>query len=322
MLAIVYDRYGPPEVLRAEEMKNPTPADNEVLIQVRAASVNPMDWRLMRGRPSFIRLFTGLRKPRNRRVGVDAAGEVAAVGAGVTRFKIGDAVFGACTGAFAQYACARETALALKPRNVTFELAAAAPIAALTALQGLRDKGKLKAGQRVLINGAAGGVGTFAVQMARWMGAEVTGVCSAKNAEMVRSIGAERVVDYAREDCTEGAEKYDVIFDLMANHSLRALRRVMRPHGIYVGGGGGKDVRLSEILLGMAQMKMLSVFTSRKMVGLLAKAKAADLELIGNLMEIGQVRPVIDRCYPLSEVEAAIRYSEAGHVRGKLVIVV
>jgi len=321
VLAIVYDRYGPPEVLRAEEMENPTPADNEVLIRVRAASVNPMDWHLMRGRPAFIRLFTGLRKPRNRRVGVDAAGEVAAVGAGVTRFKPGDAVFGACRGAFAQFACARQTALARKPRNVTFELAAAAPIAALTALQGLRDKGELKVGQRVLINGAAGGVGTFAVQIARWMGAEVTGVCSAKNAAMVQSIGAELVVDYAREDFTQLPRTYDVIFDLMANHSLRALRRVMRPHGVYIGAGGGGDVRLSEILLGMVRMKMLSVFTSRKMVGLLAKAKAADLELIGNLLETGQVRPVIDRCYPLREAEAAIRCSEAGNVRGKLVIV-
>src|SRR5207253_1136395 len=246
MKAIVYRNYGSPDVLRLEEIEKPTAGDTEILIKVRAAAVNPLDL-LFRGTSYMVRMITGLRKPKDTRLGVDVAGQVEAVGRNVTQFKLGDAVFGTCKGAFAEYACTSESALVLKPDNVMFEQAASVPIAAITALQGLRlgglglgglgDKGHIQPGQKVLINGAAGGVGTFAVQIAKSFGADVTGVCSTRNVEMVRSIGADHVIDYSQEDFTRSGQHYDVIFDLVANHSLSACRRVLNPRGIYIGAG-------------------------------------------------------------------------------------
>ncbi len=237
MKAIVYSNYGSPDVLRCEVIEKLTPKDDEVLIKVRAASVNPYDWHFMRGLPYFLRLRVGLRKPKDTRLGVDAAGQVETIGRNVTQFKPGDEVFGLCRGAFAEYACASESKLARKQGNVTFEQAASVPIAGLTALQGLRDKGQLQPGQKVLINGAAGGVGTFAVQIAKSFGAEVTGVCSTRNVDMVRSIGADHVIDYTQEDFTKKEQRYDLILDCIANHSLSAFRRVLTGCGKSRGGG-------------------------------------------------------------------------------------
>jgi NADPH:quinone reductase-like Zn-dependent oxidoreductase len=247
MKAAVYTGYGPPEVVHIVDLEKPVPKDNEVSIRVRAASVNPMDWHFMQGKPYVGRLAFGLRKPKDARVGRDVAGEVEAVGCNVTEFKPGDGVFGACRGAFAEYACASDSRLAMKPENVTFEQAAAVPVAALTALQGLRDKGKMQPGQKVLINGAAGGVGTFAVQIAKSLGGNVTGVVSTRNLEMVRSIGADLVVDYTREDFTRGGQRYDLVFDLIGNHSLSACRRVLSPNGTYIAAGviGAPEGRLT-----------------------------------------------------------------------------
>ena len=238
MKAVVYYNYGSPGVLRCEEIAKPTPGDDEVLIEVRAASVNPLDWHFMRGTPYFIRLMLGLRKPKLPRLGVDVAGLVEAAGRNVTQFKPGDRVFGSCRGAFAEYVCTSQAALAVKPDNVTFEQAASVPMAALTALQAFRDKGHIQPGQKVLINGAAGGVGTFAVQIARSFGAEVTGVCSTRNVDMVRSLGADRVIDYTQGDFTGNGQQYDVILDLIANHSLSACRRILNPKGTYIAAGG------------------------------------------------------------------------------------
>src|SRR5712691_2830069 len=247
MKAIVYRTYGSPNVLHLEETATPTPTDDQVLIRVRAASVNPYDWHFMRGKPYIMRMMIGgLRKPKDTRLGVDFAGTVEAVGKNVTRFKPGDEVFGGRTGAFAEYVCVRESrAVALKPANVTFEQAASVPIAGITALQGVRDKGKVQPGQKVLIYGASGGVGTFAVQIAKSMGADVTGVCSTKNLDMVRSLGADHVIDYTKEDFTKGDQRYDVILDNVANHSLSECRRVLNPDGKYVliGGGGVNEGR-------------------------------------------------------------------------------
>jgi NADPH:quinone reductase-like Zn-dependent oxidoreductase len=231
MKAIVFRKYGSPDDLTIEEIEKPTPGDDQVLIRVRAASVNPLDWHYMRGKPYIIRLEAGMRKPKDTRLGADVAGEVEAVGRNITQFKPGDAVFGGCWGAFAEYVCTSESALVMKPDNLTFEQAASASVAAFTALQGLRDKGGIKPGMKVLINGAAGGVGTFAVQIARSFGAVVTGVCSTKNVDMVRSIGADQVVDYTREDFTKGGKRYDLIFDLVGNHSLSACMRALTPKG-------------------------------------------------------------------------------------------
>src|SRR6266550_2555184 len=233
MKAIVYRNYGSPDVLKCEEIEKPTAGDDEVLIKVRAASVNPLD-RLFRGTSYIVRILTGLRKPKDTRLGVDVAGQVEAVGRKVTQFKSGDPVFGSCRGAFAEYACTSERALVLKPANVTFEQAACVPVAAVTAVQGLRDKGQIQPGQKVLINGAAGGVGTFAVQIAKSFGADVTGVCSTSNVDMVRSIGADRVIDYTREDFTASAHRYDLILDCIGNHSFSARRRVLNPKGIFI----------------------------------------------------------------------------------------
>jgi NADPH:quinone reductase-like Zn-dependent oxidoreductase len=320
MRAIVYRRYGPPDVLQCEEVEKPTAGDNQVLIKVRAASVNPYDWHFMRGEPYLLRLMAGPRRPRDTRLGVDVAGEVEAVGTNVTRFKPGDRVFGMGRGAFAEYACAAESALVMKPENVTFEQAASAGIAALTALQGLRDKGRVRPGQKVLVNGAAGGVGTYAVQIAKAFGAGVTGVCSSRNVEMVRSIGADRVIDYTREDFTQNGQRHDVLLDCVGNHSLAACRRVLNVRGIYVGAGGRAGRWMIGPLVRSITAPALSLFGSRKFVSLLAKSSNEDLTLVQELMQSGKVTPVIDRRYMLSEVSEAIRYLEEGHARGKVVI--
>jgi NADPH:quinone reductase-like Zn-dependent oxidoreductase len=318
MKAIVFHNYGSPDVLKYEEVEKPTAGDNEVLLRVRAAAVNPLDWHQMRGTPYILRLW-GLRKPKFTRLGVDVSGEIEAVGRNVTQFKPGDAVFGACRGAFAEYACTSDSGLVFKPDNVTFEQAASVPVAAFTALQGLRDKGQIQRGQKVLINGAAGGVGTLAVQIAKWFGADVTGVCSARNVDMVRSIGADQVIDYLQEDFTKSGQRYDLIFDCVGNHSLFACRRVLNPKGRYVvvGAPGGPWVGpLSLVIKGL----VLSRFVSQTMVMLLGRKSKEDLTIMHELMAAGKVMPVIDRRYRLIEVPAAIRYLEEGHARGKVVI--
>ena len=271
MKAAVYTRYGPPDVVQITDVEKPVPKDNEVLIKVRAASVNPLDWHSMRGTPYFIRIMAGLRKPKITRLGVDVAGQVEAVGRNVTQFKPGDEVFGMCKGAFAEYACTSESALVMKPDNVTFEQAASVPMAAFTALQGLRDKGRIQPGQKVLINGAAGGVGTFAVQIAKSFGADVTGVCSTRNVDMVRSIGADHVIDYTQEDFTKSGQLYDLIFDCVGNHSLSACRRVLNPKGIYILVGGPSGRWMIGPLARLIAALVLSRFVSQKLIMVLAK---------------------------------------------------
>src|SRR5205085_8073577 len=286
-----------------------------------AASLNPLDWHYMRGTPYLMRMDTGLRKPKGKRLGVDFAGTVEAVGRNVTLFKPGDEVFGGRDGAFAEYVCARaDRAVALKPANLTFEQAASIPIAAITALQALRDKGKIQPGQKVLINGASGGVGTFAVQIAKSFGANVTGVCSTKNVEMVRSLGADQVIDYTKEDFTKGGQLYDVILDNVPNHSLSECRHILNPKGKYVmiGGGGPNDGRWIGPFGRIINMLTLSPFVSQNVGMILADLNTKDLTILGDLMQAGKVTPVIDRSYRLSEVPAAIRYLEEGHARGKV----
>ncbi len=325
MKAIVYRNYGSPDVLRLEEIEKPSAGDNEVLIKVRAASVNPLDL-LFRGTSYMVRMITGLRRPKDTRLGVDVAGQVEAVGRNVTQFKPGDAVFGTCKGAFAEYACAPESALVVKPDNVTFEQVASVPIAALTALQGLRlgglgDKGQIQAKHKVLINGASGGVGTFAVQIAKSFGADVTGVCSTKNVDMVRSIGAKQVFDYTREDFTKSGQsydqRYDLILDCVGNHSLLAHRRALNPNGVCVVAGAKG---LWDFLTHALAAPVLSRLVSQKFVTFIAKLNKEDLTMMRELMATGKVTPVIDRRYSLSEVPEAIRYLEKRHARGKVVI--
>jgi NADPH:quinone reductase-like Zn-dependent oxidoreductase len=321
-----YTRYGPPDVVEVNDLDKPVPRDNEVLIKVRAASVNPLDWKTMTGGPFIVRLLLGLRKPKIKHLGFDVAGQVEAVGRNVTQFKPGDAVFGTCRGAFAEYACTCESArvmksaLVMKPDNVTFEQAACVPTAALTALQGLRDKGQIQPGQKVLINGAAGGVGTFAVQIAKSFGTDVTGVCSTRNVDMVRSIGADRVIDYTQEDFTRSGQRYDLLFDAVGNHSLSACRRVLVPKGILIMVGAPNDARLIGLLARLIGALVLSVFVSQKLVIFLAKSTKEDLTIVGELMATGKVIPVIDRRFSLSEVPEALRYLEEGHARGKVAI--
>ena len=338
MKAAVYTRYGAPDVVQIVDVEMPIPRDNEVLIKVRAASVNPLDEGLIRGGG---RIVNGLRKPKITRLGVDVAGEVEAVGRNVTQFKAGDEVFGACIrdpqdsalkvwipqGAFAEYACAPESALVMKPDNVTFEQAASVPVAAFTALQGLRlgssgDKGHIQSGQKVLINGAAGGVGTFAVQIAKSFGVEVTGVCSTKNVEMVRSIGADRVIDYTQEDFTKLGQQYDLLFDCIGNHSLSACRRALTPNGICVMVGEKSGRKVIALLARLIAAFVLSRFVSQKLVTFLARPNKKDLTIMHDLMKAGTVRPVIDKCYSLVEVPEAICYLAKGHARGKVVITV
>lgn len=321
MKAIVHHEYGPPEVLRLEAIEKPVPADDQLLIRVRAASVNPLEWHFMRGTPYLMRLDGGLSRPKSTRMGVDFSGTVEAVGRNVTGFAPGDAVFGGKNGALAEYVCATPRAVVAKPANLSFEQAAAVPIAAVTALQGLRDSGKLQPGQKVLINGASGGVGTFAVQIAKVLGAEVTGVCSTRNVDLVRSLGAERVVDYTRENFTEGTERYDLILDMVGNHDLLDLRRVLNPDGRYVmvGGPSGRWTRPMDRAL---RAMILSWFVSQEMGMCLASLNPEDLTTLRDLMAAGTVTPVIDREFKLSEVPEAIRYLETGRARGKVVVVV
>ncbi|MBZ5579869.1 MAG: NAD(P)-dependent alcohol dehydrogenase [Acidobacteriia bacterium] len=325
MKAAVNRTYGSPSVVRIEDVEKPIPKDDEVLIRVRAASVNPMDKTGMRGTPYLARLMGGLRKPKDTRMGVDVAGQVESVGKDVTDFKPGDEVFGMCKGAFAEYACTSESgiiksALALKPPGVSFEQAAAVPVAGLTALQGLRDKGRIRPGHQVLIHGAAGGVGTFAVQIAKSFGAEVTGVCSTRNVSMVRSLGADRVIDYTKEDFTKGGQRYDILLDCIGDHSLFACRRVLTPKGFCVGVGAphGRWLAPVDRLLGAL---VLSLFL-KNLIPFIAKASPEDLTVLQGLIQAGKVTPVIDRRYPLSEVADALGYLEEGHVRGKVVITV
>jgi NADPH:quinone reductase-like Zn-dependent oxidoreductase len=325
MNAVVYHEYGTADVLRFEQVERPLPNDNQVLIRVRAAAANPLDWHYMRGTPYVMRIGdTGLLKPKDPRLGVDVAGEVVAVGKDVTQFKPGDEVFGTSGGAFAEYAPASEKKVVLKPASLTFEQAAAVPVAALTALQGLRDKGRIQPGQKVLINGASGGVGTFAVQIAKSFGADVTGVCSTRNVDMVRSLGADHVIDYTKEDFTRSAQRYDLILDNVGNQPLLGFRRVMNPKGILVmiGGGGPNDGRWIGPLARPIRAFFLSPFVSQELVTLLASINKADLGVLKELMEAKEVTPVIDRTYTLSEVPAAIRYLEEGHARGKVIIAV
>jgi len=320
MKAIVHHCYGPPEVLKYEDAVKPTPADDQVLVKVHAASLNPLDWHFMRGTPYLIRVGTGFGKPKDPRLGVDFAGTVEAVGKNVTRFKPGDEVFGGGDGAFAEYLIIRENrALAAKPANLSFEQAASVPIAGVTALEALRDKGLVQPGQKVLINGASGGVGTFAVQIAKTYGADVTGVCSTRNSDLVRSLGADHIIDYTREDFTEGSEHYDVILDTVGNHSLSEIRRVLNPKGTLLIIGGPKGNWLGP-MGGMFMAVILSPFVSQKFIPFIAKLNKEDLVTLGDLMQSGKIKPVIDRRYTLSELPAAMGYLEEGHARGKVVI--
>ncbi len=331
MKAIVYHNYGSPSVLQYEEIEKPAAGDNDVLIKVRAASVNPLDCGSLKGVPYIFRIVFGVRKPtaaRPGRPGVDVAGLVEAVGRNITQFKPGDEVFGVCVsdprasgakawvhhqGTFAEYVCAPESALVMKPDNVTFEQAASVPVAAFTALQGLRDKGQIQPGQKVLINGAAGGVGTFAVQIAKSFGAEVTGVCSTKNVDMVRSIGAGHVIDYTHEEFAKGDQRYDLIFDCIGNHSLLECRRVLDPKGTYVMVGDLSDRGMIGLLARLIAALVLSRLASRKVVTFLARPNKEDLTIMSNLMKDGKVKPVIDKRYSLSEVPQAVRYLAGKH---------
>jgi NADPH:quinone reductase-like Zn-dependent oxidoreductase len=323
MKAVVYCDYGVAN-LKFQDVEKPTPADDQLLVRVRAASVNPLDWHFVEGTPFVMRaLAGGLRKPKDTQLGVDFAGTVEAVGKNVTKFKPGDEVFGGRTGAFADYVCVRESrAVALKPASITFEQAASVPIAAITALQALRDKGQIKAGQRVLINGASGGVGTFAVQIAKSMGAEVTGVCSTRNLDLVRSLGADHLIDYTKEDFTKTDQPYDVIIDNVGNRSLSECRRALKPKGILVlvGGGGANEQGIIGPMAKPIKAMLLSPFVSQKVGMILAELNHDDLAFLADLMQSGKLKAVIDRTYKLSDVPEAIKYVEQGHARGKVVI--
>jgi NADPH:quinone reductase-like Zn-dependent oxidoreductase len=338
MKAIVHYDYGSPDVLQCRDIEKPAAADNEVLIRVRAASVNPLDCGSLQGVPYVFRLMFGLRRPSLTdpgRPGVDLAGTVEAVGRNVTGFKPGDDVFGVCIrnprssgakvwvqrqGSFAEYVCAPEATLVVKPDSATFEQAASVPVAGFTALQALRDKGHIRPGQKVLINGAAGGVGTFAVQIAKSFGAEVTGVCSTANVDMVRSIGADRVIDYTQEDFTRQGRLYDLVLDCVGNHPLSACRRVLSPDGICVIAGDLSGRGVTGMVARLVATLVLSRFPRRKLVAFLAKPNKTDLTILRELLQAGRVKPVIDRRYSLTEVPQAFRYLAKKHARGKVVI--
>ncbi|WP_031148565.1 NAD(P)-dependent alcohol dehydrogenase [Streptomyces erythrochromogenes] len=324
MKAIVQDRYGSPGVLELREVERPPVGDREVLVRVRAASVNARDWHLMRGDPYLARLVLGLRRPKVRIRGTDFAGRVEAVGKEVTRLRPGDEVFGEAEGAFAEYVCAPADAVEPKPANLTFEQAAAVPLAGNTALMGLRDLGRLRPGQRVLVNGASGGVGTFAVQIAKALGAEVTGVCGTRNTELVRSLGADHVVDYSREDFTRTGRRHDLVLDLVGNRSLAACRRALTPGGTLVLSGGG--VSEGGSLVGpmslLVRGRALSGFVRQRLLVLTAAPDRENLAALRELVESGRVTPAVDRTYPLREVPEAIRYLEVEHARAKVVITV
>jgi NADPH:quinone reductase-like Zn-dependent oxidoreductase len=323
MKAIVYDRYGPPDVLRLREIDAPVAADDEVLVSVRACSVNPADWHTMTGTPQVARLQFGLRGPKTGRLGIDVAGVVEAVGKDVTQFHPGDEVFGGKNRAFAEFVCIREDgAIVVKPASLTFEEAAAVPVAAITALQGLRDKGGIQAGYRVLVNGASGGVGTFAVQIAKALGAEVTAVCSTRNVELARSLGADRVVDYTSEDFTRTDERYDLILDGVGNRTWPERRDLLTPHGTLVVVGGSKENRMIGPLGDVLKVRLAAIRGSRKAVFFIAKLNKEDMEFLRGLLEAGTVRSVIDRRYTLSEVSDALAYLGEGHAQGKIVVTV
>ena len=321
MQAVVYCDYGSPDVLKLETVEKPVPTDSQVLVRVRAAAVNPLDWHYMRGTPQLARMEMGLRKPKVIRLGVDFAGTVEAVGSAITRFKPGDEVFGARTGAFAQYVTVRESYVVSKPSNVSFEQAAAVPVAALTALQALRDQGQLRPGQKVLINGASGGVGTFAVQIARALGADVTGVCSGRNVELVRSLGAHHVIDYTKENFTTGEQRYDLIVDNVGNHPVPDIRRVLTPHGRYVMVGGPSE-GWADPLPRVLSLVVTSWFVDQDLRFFISKVDRDDLTLLRDMIEAGTITPMIDRTYSLSEVPQAIAYLETGRARAKVAITV
>jgi NADPH:quinone reductase-like Zn-dependent oxidoreductase len=323
MRAIVQDQYGSADVLHLQEVDKPEVGDDDVLLRVHAAGVHIGDWHVMTGEPRLMRMMGfGFRAPKARVRGMDVAGTVESVGKNVTRFQAGDDVFGICDGSFAEYACARADKLAPKPTNLTFEQAAAIPTSACTALQALRGPGEIQAGQRVLINGASGGIGLFAVQIAKSLGAEVTGVCSTPKMEMVQSIGADHVIDYTKDDFTRSAQRYDLILDMVGNRSLAQLRRALTPRGtlVLVGGEGG-DRWIGALSRSMRAL-VVSPFVSQQLRPVLGAANTQDLEFLKDLVEAGKVRPVVDRTYPLSEVPDAIRYLTNGHARGKIIIIV
>lgn len=323
MKAVVFSEYGSPDVLRVETVDVLQPADDQVLVRVKAAAANPLDWHRVRGTPYLVRLEGGFRAPQNPRLGADFAGEVVAVGKAVTKYKPGDAVFGVAGGAFAEYVRPRESRIAAVPAGVSFEEAAAIPVAAMTALQGLRDHGQVKAGQKVLINGASGGVGTYAVQLAKLMGAEVTAVCSARNAELVRELGADHVVDYTAEDFTLRPERYDVVIDNVGMRPLSEVQRVLTDTGIVVtiGGGGVDEWRWFGPVLARPVTSLLrSPLTDKRHTFFVAETSVADLEYVARLVAEGKVKSVIDRRYPLDQAPEAIRYLETGRARGKVII--
>ena len=322
MKAIVHCEYGSPDVLELKDVETPVPNDNQLLVRVRAVAVNPLDLTITG--PLALRPMSGLRKPKETRVGVDYSGTVEAVGKNVTNFKPGDEVFGGKTGSFAEHICVlADRAVVAKPSNVTFEQAAAVPVAAITALQGLRDKGHIQPGQKVLVNGASGGVGTFAVQIAKSFGAEVTGVCSTRNVDLVHSIGADHLIDYTKEDFTNGTEHYDLIFDLVCNYSFAERRRVLTPQGICVmagiGGAGWHDGILGKIV-GELYAIARSRFIGQKFVAYIASFNQKDMMTLAELLQSGKIKPVIDRTYKLSEVSKALWYLQEGHARGKVVL--
>jgi NADPH:quinone reductase-like Zn-dependent oxidoreductase len=321
MRAVVHNSFGSPDVLEIREIEKPAPADDEVLVRVRAASVNPADWYGVTGTPYVGRPQMGLFKPKSNRVGVDFAGTVEAVGKDVMQFRPGDEVFGGRTGAFAEYVCVREErAVVPKPANVTFEQAAAVPVAAITALQGLRDKGQLEPGQKVLINGASGGVGTFAVQIAKAFGAEVSGVCSARNLDIARSLGADHLVDYTCEDFTRSDRRYDLMLDVAGSRSWSECKRVLEPEATVVIAGAQRGNRLLGPLSHVLKMRGAALRSSQKLVFFIAKFNKPDMEVLRELLEAGKMTPVIDRRYELSEIADALRYMGEGHAQGKIVI--
>ena len=319
MKAVIYERYGPPEVLQLKDVEKPLPKDNEVLVRVRAVSVNAYDWHLLTADIFLVRLNRGLLKPKNPVLGADIAGEVEAVGRNVQQFKPGDAVFGCLSGCgdggFAEYASATEDALTLKPANLSFEEAAAVPMAALTALQGLRDEGKIQPGQKVLIHGSAGGVGTYAVQLAKLFGAEVTAVCSTRNLEQTRALGADQVIDYSKEDFAKMGQQYDLIFAVNGYRPISVYRDALKPGGIYAMAGGKPAQMFQALLLGRWMSR-----DGKKMRVVSAKVSPKDLVFLRGLLEAGKIRPVIDQRYPLAQTAEALRYLGTGHARGKVVI--
>jgi NADPH:quinone reductase-like Zn-dependent oxidoreductase len=322
MKAIIYHNYGSPDELKLEEVERPIPKDDEVLVKIYAVSVNSADLHLLRADPFLIRLSSGLLKPKNKILGSDIAGRVEAVGRNINLFNVGDDVFGDISGCgwggFAEYACAREEALVSKPANLTFEEAAAVPMAAVTALQGLRNKVKIQPGQKVVINGSSGGVGTFAVQIAKTFGAEVTAVCSTRNKDLMRSIGADHIIDYTTDDFTQNGQGYDLILATNGDRSISDYQRALNPHGTYVMSGGS----MAQMSQAMMQGPFISMSGTKKMGNLLAKPNHSDLTFIKGLLESRKIKPIIDKRYPFTEVPAALRYLEEGHAQGKVVITI